>query len=400
MIKPIKILFFSLLTCLVFNQAYAQLGQGGGAITTTVPFLQIAPDARSGGMGDVGAAISADANASYWNPAKVSKIQNDIGASISYSPWLNNLVDDMFLTYLTGYKKIDRLNAVSLSLLYFDLGNIPLIDENQMSLGDHDPQEWMIGATYSRVLSENLSIGFTGKFIHSNIGFSLSADQVQSASSVAGDVGIYYEKDLLLSGNNSNLALAAVISNIGAKMSYFNKETKDFIPTNLKLGTAFTTNLDPYNTITLALDFNKLLVPTPPIYQTDDNGDFVRDANGNLIVESGKDPDRSLLSGMFGSFGDAPDGFSEELQEVSISAGAEYWYNNLFAARAGYFYEHANKGNRKFFTLGLGFRYQVFGIDFAYLIPQEQNHPLSDTLRFTLHFNFDGDNSANSAVPE
>ncbi|VAW29334.1 hypothetical protein MNBD_BACTEROID06-1194, partial [hydrothermal vent metagenome] len=206
----------------------------------------------------------------------------------------------------------------------------------------------------------------------------------------------YYNKDIKI----GNLAFGANISNIGAKVTYSNEENKDFIPVNLRLGSALKMDIDPYNTITFALDFNKLLVPSPPIYATDANGAFITDSDGNLIIERGKDPDRNLLSGMFGSFSDAPDGFSEEMQEIMISFGAEYWYNNLFAARIGYFYENQNKGNRQFFTIGVGFRYNVFGFDFAYLVPPQQEHPLAETLRFTLHFNFDEDKAVSNSVTD
>ena len=202
-------------------------------------------------------------------------------------------------------------------------------------------------------------------------------------------MGIYYRQPLTLPGLESELALGASISNLGQKITYTNETNEDFIPGNLRLGSAWTAKLDPYNSITLALDLNKLLVPTPPRYQLDENGALERDANGELIIEEGKDPNRALLSGTFGSFTDAPDGFSEEIKEFSYSLGAEYWYRDLFAVRAGYFLEHEDKGDRKYFTAGLGVRYQVFGIDFSYLIPQEQNHPLGDTLRLSFVFSFD-----------
>ena len=356
-------------------------------ITTAVPFLGINPDARSGGMGDVGGAISPDANATYWNPAKIAFIEQQSGFALSYTPWLGNIVDDMSLVYLTGYTKLDRTQAVSASLLYFDLGDIQLTDNSGSDLENIRPREFALSATYSRKLSEKLGIGATARYIHSNIsdGFSSTLNSAQPGTSFAVDLGLYYNKDLIKSSNNSNLAYALTISNIGSKITYNSSENKDFIPINLRLAGAYKTDLDPYNSITVALDVNKLLVPTPPVYGVDDNGD--------PIIVNGKDPERTLLSGMFGSFGDAPNGFSEEMQEFMIALGVEYWYQNFFAARTGYFYEDADKGNRRFFTLGLGLRYQKFGIDFAYLIPQIQNHPLAETLRFTLHFNFEGANS-------
>jgi len=362
-------------------------------ITTAVPFLMIAPDARSGAMGEAGGAISPDANAVHWNAAKLAFLESEIGFAISYTPWLGNIVKDMSISYLSGYYKITREQAIALSLRYFDLGDIFFTDILGNPQGDFSPREVSIDGTYSRMLTENLSIGGTARYVYSNLTghFSSSSTGIEArpGSSFAVDLAVFYKKDLLLSGSNSNLAFGASISNIGSKLSYSSEDNKDFIPTNLRLASAFTTNLDPYNTITLALDLNKLLVPSPPLYQFDSNGVLVVDANNNPVIKDGKDPDRSLLSGVFGSFSDAPDGFSEEIKEFSLSVGVEYWYNNIFAARAGYFLEAEEKGNRKFFTIGIGFRYQVFGIDFAYLVPQEQTNPLAETLRFSLIFNFD-----------
>lgn len=363
-------------------------------ITTAVPFLMIAPDARSGGMGEAGGAISPDANAVHWNAAKLAFLESEIGFAISYTPWLGNIVKDMSISYLSGYYKITREQAVALSLRYFDLGDIFFTDILGNPQGDFSPREVSIDGTYSRMLTENFSIGGTARYVYSNLTghFSSSSTGIEArpGSSFAVDLAVFYKKDLLLSGSNSNLAFGATISNIGSKLSYSSEDNKDFIPTNLRLASAFTTNLDPYNSITIALDLNKLLVPSPPIYQFDSNGTLVVDPTTNKpVIKEGKNPDRSLLSGVFGSFSDAPDGFSEEIKEFTVSMGVEYWYNNIFAARAGYFLEAEEKGNRKFFTIGVGFRYQVFGIDFAYLVPQEQTNPLAETLRFSLIFNFD-----------
>ncbi len=362
-------------------------------ITTAVPFLMIAPDARSGAMGEAGGAISPDANAVHWNAAKLAFIESEIGFAISYTPWLGNIVKDMSISYLSGYYKITREQAVALSLRYFDLGDIFFTDIFGTPNGDFNPREVSIDGTYSRMLTENFSIGGTARYVYSNLTghFSSASTGIEArpGSSFAVDLAVFYKKDLLLSGSNSNLAFGASISNIGSKLSYSSEDNKDFIPTNLRLASAFTTNLDPYNSITFALDLNKLLVPSPPIYEFDSDGKLVVDANNNPVIKDGKNPDRSLLSGVFGSFSDAPDGFREEIKEFTVSMGVEYWYNNIFAARAGYFLEAEEKGNRKFFTIGVGFRYQVFGIDFAYLVPQEQSNPLAETLRFSLIFNFD-----------
>ena len=360
-------------------------------ITTAVGFLSITPDARVAGMGEAGAAISPDANSIYWNAAKLAFVENKIGFSLNYTPWLGKIVNDMSLSYLSGYYKLSDDQAVGMELRYFDLGDIDLFNDIGAPTGSVRPREWSIGGTYSRKLSEKLGVGVSLRFIHSNISQNIASlgSDAKAGTTVAGDIAVYYQTDLQMGASTSNIAFAGSISNIGGKITYLNEGSKDFIPTNLRLGTAWTANFDAYNTITLSLDFNKLMVPTPPIYETDENGDIVYDPNGDPSILRGKDPDRGVISGMFGSFFDAPDGFEEEMQEIMIAFGAEYWYNQLFAARAGYFYEHMNKGNRKYFTVGLGFRYQVFGIDFAYLIPTEQEHPLAETLRFSLLFNFD-----------
>lgn len=347
-------------------------------ITTAVPFINFAPDSRASGMGDVGVATSPDANSTHWNNGKLAFIEQDYGMSASYTPWLGKIVDDMSISYLSGFYKIDRVQTIGASLRYFDLGEIQLTNDQGISLGLENPRELAFDVTYSRKLTEEIGVGVSGRYIWSNLSGSYSGtDGARSGKSVAVDLGFYYTKEFMLSGRDTEVSLGANISNIGQKVTYSNESNADFIPTNLRLGSAVKTSLDPYNTITFALDFNKLLVPTPPI----------RDANGNIT--SGKDPERNLVSGIFGSFGDAPDGFSEELREVTISAGAEYWYRDVFAARAGYFHEADSKGGRRYLTVGLGFRYQKFGVDFSYLIPPVQNHPLAETIRFSILFNFD-----------
>lgn len=341
-------------------------------ITTAVPFVGFAPDARGAAMGDAGVATSPDVNSIHWNNAKLAFIDNDYGFSVSYTPWLGKIVNDMFVSYLSGYKRIDKLQTVGVSLRYFDLGDITLTDENAQTLGNFNPREWAIDATYSRKLSEYLSVGLTTRLIRSNLSgqFSVSQD-AKTGTSVAVDMGVFYTRDILLGGKNSTLSFGGHISNFGSKVTYSSQSNENFIPTNLRLGSALKMNVDPYNSFTFLLEFNKLMVPTPDI-----------DSLGNNAN------DKSLLSGVFGSFGDAPDGFSEEMSEINISTAVEYWYKDLAAFRAGYFHENRNKGNRKFITMGVGFRYQVFGVDFAYLIPTEQNHPLSETLRISLLFDF------------
>lgn len=359
-------------------------------ITVAVPFVGFAPDSRGSGMGDAGVATSPDVNSIHWNNAKLAFIDHDLGFSFSHSPWLGNIVDDMSLNYVSFYKKIDRIQTFGASLRYFDMGEIQLTNLQGNSLGTENPREAAIDVTYARKLTENISAGLSMRFIWSNLtGNITGAPSARAGTSLAFDLGFYYTKPILFSGNNSELSFGAHLSNIGQKITYSNQDFEDFIPGNLRLGTAFKTNLDAYNSLTFALDFNKLMVPTPPEYELDENGDFVIDQNGNPVIANGKDPDRPFISGTFGSFTDAPNGFSEEIKEFMISFGVEYWYREVFAFRTGYFWEHQDKGDRKYFTAGLGFRYQVFGVDFSYLIPQEQGHPLGDTLRLSFIFNLD-----------
>lgn len=391
----ITYIFSALVVLLIPNITTAQttppniVGQNDDyrVITTAVPFLSITPDARAAGMGDAGVATQADANSVHWNPAKLVFIDHNIGFALSYSPWLSRIINDMSLSYLSGYYKISQEQAVAVSMRYFDLGEIFFTNQSNIQQGRFNPRELAIDATYSRKLTENLSVGITARYVHSNLtgNFSASTIEARPGNTAAADVSVYYQKQF----NNNILAFGGNISNIGAKLSYSNESNKDFIPINLRLGGSYKLYLDPYNSFTFALDFNKLMVPTPPVYARDDNGTIIVDPETNKpVILRGKDPNRPLLSGMFGSFADAPDGFPEEMQEIMIALGTEYWYNNTFSGRIGYFYESANKGNRKYFTFGVGFRYNVFGIDFAYLVPQRQDHPLAETLRFTLLFNF------------
>ena len=371
-------------------------------ITTAVPFLLIATDARAGAMGDAGVATSPDANSTHWNIAKLAFIENDMGFSLSYTPWLAKIVNDMSLAYLSGYYKINREQTVGLSLSYFNLGNILFTDINGEPIQNFTPKEFSISGSYSRMLSENMSIGVTLKYVNSNltgdfVGSSAQVNNSHPGHALAADIGWYWNKDI---GQKSNLALGATIVDIGNKITYSDESQKEFIPTTFRFGGAYKLGLDPYNSLTFALDFNKLMVPTPPVYVVDDNGGIIVDQDGNPQIARGKDPNRSLISGMFGSFTDAPDGASEELREVMLSTGLEYWYKDLFALRGGYFWEHYDKGDRKYFTMGLGLRYNVFGIDFAYLVPQRREHPLAETLRFTLHFNFNNSKNMESIVDE
>lgn len=377
------------LTCLIFglSSSFSQVGGGtgtttddrqGNPITTAVPFLLITPDARSGAMGDVGVAITPDLNSTHWNPAKLAFLKDQSGIGFSYSPWLQKLVPDINLAYLNGFYRLDSRNVIGGSLRYFSLGEIQLVDVNQTQLGTYSPSELAIDGTFARSFGDNFSLGTALRFVSSNLssGQFFDTQQTKAGTSVSADVSAYYRKDQPFLGKNATLAFGLDISNIGTKMSYADGGQKYFIPTNLRLGGASTFHLDDLSDFTFALDFNKLLVPTSPEY------------NSAGVIVRGKDPNRTVPAGIFGSFSDAPGGVSEELQEVSISTGVEYWYNQQFALRAGYFYENPNKGNRKYLSLGLGLKYSVIDFDFAYLLANQQQSPLANTLRFSLKFNF------------
>ncbi len=382
---------------LIGLQARAQVNTNGllggniNTITTAVSFLMIAPDARAGALGDAGVASTPDASSQHWNAAKYPYAKNQFGFAVSYSPWLRALVNDINLAYLSGYYKFNDLNAISASLEYFSLGNITFTDQTGNSLGDYKPNEFAIDLAYSRKLADNFSAAVAFRYIYSNLtlGQSVNGQNSHAGQSVAADIGLYYQKEFRIRGlERSLLSLGLNISNIGNKINYTETTRRDNIPTNLRLGPNFTMDIDKYNSISIMLDLNKLLVPTPPIYAQDSNGLPAKDPEGNLIIASGMNNDVSPVSGIFQSFYDAPGGATEELHEISYSAGVEYWYDKQFAIRAGYFNEHKTKGNRKFFTLGAGLRYNVFGLDFAYLIPTDQRNPLENTLRFTLIFDF------------
>jgi len=374
-----------------YNSVLGQdLNKRINTITTAVPFLIIAPDARSGAMGDAGVASTPDANSMHWNPAKYAFINNDMGFSMSYSPWLRALVNDINLAYLTGYKRIDKQQTVAASLLFFSLGDITFTNDIGQVIGNFKPNEFSIDATYSRKFSEEISGAIALRYIYSNLtgGIFVGGAESRAGQSGAADVSAYYRKPLEIKSQKAVFAFGINISNIGAKMSYTENIETDFIPINLRIGPSFTIDLDKYNQISFLFDANKLLVPTPPIWKLDTNGLPVYGPDGKRVILLGRDPNVGIVSGMFGSFSDAPGGYKEELKEITLSTGVEYWYDKQFAIRAGYFYEAATKGNRKYFTLGAGLKYNVFGLDFAYLIPTQQRNPLENTLRFSLTFDF------------
>ncbi len=379
--KFFRLFLLTILTVLIAENIMAQgTLSGANTITTGVPFLAITPDSRAGGMGDAGVGTSADVNSQYWNPAKYIFMESDMGVGLSYSPWLRNLVDDINLAYLVGYKKLDDVQSVSASLRYFALGDINFTDNQGVHISTQSPNEFAIDFGYTRQLSEVFSGAVAVRYIRSDLAGGIEG--YTPGNSYAADVAFYYYNEFRRSRKDNSFSAGINIQNIGAKISYTDGEVKDFIPTTLKLGAAYTTELDNYNTISFAFEANKLLVPTPPADTTDYG-------NGDVIWAGGINSDVGVIEGIFKSFGDAPGGFKEEFQEITWSAGLEWWYNKQFALRAGYFYEHQNKGNRQFITAGAGLKLNVFALDFSYLLPTQRNHPLENTLRFSLSFDID-----------
>ena len=354
-------------------------------IITAVPFLRIIPDARSGAMGDAGIAISPDANAMHFNASKLAFVENDLGISTTYTPWLRALgLQDVYLAYLTGYKQLDNLQTIGFGLRYFSLGSISFTNDDGQPLGTGRPNEFEVSLAYARKLAEKFSVAITPKFIYSNLASGQTIGDVEITPGIAGaaDLSVTYNTELKLSENESNLTLGAAITNLGTKISYTKSINKDFIPTNLGIGAAWEIDFDEFNSFTVAMDMNKLLVPTPCLGE--DREDCDQDGNGIPDYK-----EESMFGGLLGSFGDAPNGFSEELRELMFSFGLEYWYDKQFAVRAGYYSEHSTKGNRKFFTVGLGLKYNIFGLNFSYLVPTtNQRNPLDNTLRFSLLFDF------------
>jgi hypothetical protein len=365
-------------------------------VTTTVPFLTITPDSRSGAMADAGVAISPDANAMAWNPAKLAFEPDDMGVSITYTPWLRKLVPDISLSYLSGYKRIDKLSGIGMSLRYFSLGDIVFTNDIGQYLKTHRPYEYAIDLGYARKLSTHFSLGIAGRFIYSNLAGSTTlynGGTTRPGYTFAGDISGYYTKSVKVGGYKSDLAFGGNISNMGGKITYTTTAERDFIPINLKLGSYLNMHINDFNDLGFALDLNKLLVPTRPVYKTDNSGNLIIDpATQKPEISFGMDPDQPVIAGMVQSFYDAPGGWREELHEIDPSIAMEYWYAHQIAARAGFFYEHPTKGNRQYITVGLGLKYNVLQLDVSYLIPTNGStsltrSPLENTLRFTLQFN-------------
>ncbi len=364
-------------------------------ITTSVPFLLIAPDSRQGGMGECGAATAPDVNSIHWNGSKLAFADKSTAVGISYTPWLRQLVPDISLSYLSGYHRISKTSVIGASLRYFSLGNITFTDILGNTTGQFKPNEFAIDLAYSQKLSETFAAGIALRYINSNLtgGVSINGNQpTHAGQSVAVDISMYYQtkKNFELADKKTKVSVGLAFTNIGSKISY--TTVKNFIPMNLRLGAGYKIEIDDYNTFGIYADANKLLVPTPPVYlKTATGSDSINPATNSKYILAGKDPNVAITKGIFQSFNDAPGGFKEEMREVNIAAGFEYWYGapKALAVRAGYFYENKTKGGRQFFTIGLGVRYSVFGLDMAYLIPTTLRNPLQNTLRFTLTFDFD-----------
>ena len=379
-------------------------------ITTAVPFVSISPDARGGSMGDCGVATSPDVYSMHYNPAKYVYLDNKFAAGLGYSPWLRKLVPDMNLAYLALAYKINDRSSVAATLRYFSCGEIEFRDANNISQGKYSPNEWAVDATYSRMLGDYLSGAVAGRFIYSDLTQNQS-DYGRPGISVAADVAVYYKRPVeWFNTMDADFSWGAAITNIGSKISYNGQsDRRDFIPTTLRLGAGLKLDLDEYNSLAFNVDFTKLMVPTPPVIARDEQGNPKYNDDGSYKILYGMDNNVSVVQGMIQSFYDAPGwgynqknelvhygSFYEELCEINIGGGVEYWYNNTFAVRAGYFNETALKGNRKYVTVGAALKYNVFGLDVSYLIPVNTvagSNPLENTLRFNLTYAMGGKKS-------
>lgn len=388
-----------------YTEINGQLGLN--TITTAVPFMGITPDSRAGGMGDAGTALSASSTSVYWNTSMLNFAKEKSEISLSYTPWLRNLTNDIHLSYLAGYYKINDRNAIGGSLRYFSLGEITFTDNSGNVIRDDKPSEFELTGAYAFRLSDKLSIGVNGKFAYSNLTGGLTVAGVDTKAGVAGATDLsftYYNDEAKIGKTKGVYTFATTINNIGNKIAYSSTAQRDFLPMNLKIGNSFKAEFDKYNSLLFAIDLQKLLVPTPAYYDVVD---------GTSTMISGKDDNVGVIAGMLQSFYDAPgapvidaagnyvqnaDGtyevnkgtkFKEELTEINIATGLEYWYNDVLAIRAGYFYENRNKGNRQYVNIGVGFKYNMFGIDISYLASTNgRQSPLANTLRFTLRLNF------------
>jgi len=380
-----KKIFIPILLALVSIKATAQ--ESNRVITTGVPFLLIAADARSGGMGDIGVATSSDAFAQQWNPAKYAFAISKQGVGITYTPYLSNLVNDIFLGNLTYYNRINERSAVAASFRYFSLGDIELRDTFDQEPLIQSPNEFTFDVSYALRLSDRFSMAVAGRYLRSDLRIQASNEDATAAGSFAVDIAGYYQSEEIAYNDFDGRWRAGFnVSNVGPKIKYDEVGQENFLPTNLGVGAGFDFILDQYNKVGVNLELNKLLVPTPPDLDINGDGEITQEEQSQAIQEY---QDISFFSGIFQSFGDAPDGFSEELKEFTWALGAEYWYQDVFAFRTGYFNESVEKGSRKFLSLGAGFKYTAINIDISYLFSTSQvRSPLEGTLRFGLTFNF------------
>lgn len=379
--KIILFLSFLYLTGFSVKAADDIKDQNFNPLRNGVPSLTIAPDARGGAMGDIGAATEPDMVSQFWNPAKYAFAYSKAGVSLTYTPWLSRLVDDIDLVYLSGYYKLgdsDR-SAIGASLRYFSLGNVILTDQSGAKLDETSPYEMAVDVSYSLKATETFSLAGAFRFIYSDLGSGV-ADDMEPGTAVAADIAGYYNNYVMMGRNECLLGLGFNISNIGNKISYDGGNTHAFLPTNLRLGGSFLFPLDDYNTLSINADLNKYLIPTPPVGLNDENATELWDEYTS----------QSPIAGIFKSFYDAPGGFKEELEEIMWSVGAEYAYDNQFFVRGGYFYQSPSKGNLQYFSLGAGFKLTAFQLDVAYLISTIPSNPLDQTLRFSLTFDMDG----------
>lgn len=415
-----------IVTLFVSSLSFAQSGGQGvtqndiqlNTITTALPFLGINPDSRSGAMGDAGTALSPNSSSIIWNTAMLnfSKSKSEIG--VSYTPWLRQLTNDMHLSYLSGYARVGERHVIGGALRYFSLGEITFTDAAGGYIREFKPNEFELTLAYAFKLADKHSIGINGKFAYSNLTGGLVTAGTETKAAIAGIADISYAyrtEDINWFKVNGIYSLGVTITNIGNKVAYSANARRDFLPTALKIGNAYTAKIDKYNSLTVSVDVSKLLVPTPPVYAT---------INGESTLISGKSNDVGVIAGMIQSFYDAPgrvekdsngdpidngDGtykvkkgskFGEEMREIMIGSGLEYWYNDIFAVRGGYFYENISKGGRQFFTMGVGFKYNIFCFDFSYLAALKRNNPLANTMRFTLRFTLGDKVNDDKAKPE
>lgn len=420
-----KIAVIALFNIVIQFTAFAQPTGGSGvtqnqlqlnAITTSMPFLSIVPDSRAGAMGDAGTTLSANSTSIFWNTAMLNFAESKSQIGVSYTPWLRKLTNDIHLSYLSGYAKIDKRQAISASLRYFSLGEITFTTADATVIREDKPSEFEIALGYAFKLSERQSIGINGKFAYSNLTGGSTIPGVNTKAGVAGMTDLSYvfrNPDLKIGKADAIYAFGITINNVGNKVAYSDVQRRDFLPQNLKLGNSITAKLDQFNKLTYSLELQKLLVPTPPKTR-------INSETGEVEFLSGKNNDVGVIAGMFQSFYDAPgvlqkddagnfvptDGggfaveknsrFKEEMSEINIATGLEYWYNNVFALRGGFFYESKNKGGRQFFTAGVGFQYNIFGVDISYLAALQRTNPLANTLRFTLRFDIGQSGKANA----